>query len=140
MKILFFFCVFLCGSGLVASEDVFIKALIAHESNGNDRAVGDTHLANRAYGCLQVRKPCLDDVNRIYRTKYQVKDCIGNRELSVWICKAYLAIYAKESRLGRVPTAEDCARIWNGGPDGWKKESTLGYWEKVKKLLEKKNL
>ena len=36
------------------------------------------------------------------------------------------------------PTYEVYARIWNGGPDGWKKRSTLKYWKKVKKELKKK--
>ena len=31
---------------------------------------------------------------------------------------------------------ESCARIHNGGPNGWKKESTKKYWLKVKARLE----
>lgn len=36
---------------------------------------------------------------------------------------------------GKCPTAETYARIWNGGPDGWKKRSTVKYWKKVKKEI-----
>ena len=43
--------------------------------------------------------------------------------------------YATEHRLGRKVTQEDIARIHNGGPNGYKKESTEKYWSKVKKIL-----
>jgi hypothetical protein len=113
-----------------------IQALIAVESGGNDHAIGDRHLNNKAYGPLQIRQPCVDDVNRIWRTNYRAEDMLGNRQLSISVCKAYIALYATEKRLGRQPTAEDMARIWNGGPNGWKKSSTLSYWEKVRKYIK----
>ena len=43
--------------------------------------------------------------------------------------------YATKKRLGHNPTAEDIARIHNGGPNGFKKGGTEGYWEKVKNRL-----
>ena len=112
-----------------------IDALITVESNSDDDAIGDLHLKNKAYGCLQIRQPCVDDVNLRHGTSSKAEDCLGNRELSVWICEKYLEIYATKSRLGREPTDEDRARIWNGGPNGWKKETTEAYWAKVKKVL-----
>jgi hypothetical protein len=30
---------------------------------------------------------------------------------------------------------EDAARIWNGGPNGWKKKATDSYWQKVARAL-----
>lgn len=112
-----------------------IDALIQVESGGNDNAVGDKHLKRKAYGCLQIRQPCIDDINRRFGTVYTAEDCLGNRELSVWICERYLEIYAIKKRLGHEPTNEDRARVWNGGPSGWKKNSTLGYWKKIEKVL-----
>jgi Destabilase len=32
--------------------------------------------------------------------------------------------------------AETIARVHNGGPDGWRRDSTLGYWQKVKTCLQ----
>lgn len=116
-------------------SDRLVAALIAKESGGNDRAVGDRHLADKAYGCLQIRKPCVTDYNRAHGTSYRAADCIGNRELSVKICQWYIGNYATEKRLGRKPTDEDMARIWNGGPAGWKKKSTVSYWQGVKKRM-----
>ena len=42
--------------------------------------------------------------------------------------------YATERRLGHPATDEDIARIHNGGPNGYKHDSTLGYWEEVKEV------
>jgi hypothetical protein len=115
--------------------DRLIAALIQVESNGNDRAVGDRHLREMAYGPLQIRRPCVEDVNRRYRTNFKAQDALGNRELSVWICRTYILSYATKKQLGREPTLEDMARIWNGGPAGWKRESTIKYWKKVQRLM-----
>ena len=112
-----------------------IRALITVESRGNDHAIGDRHLTDKAYGCLQIRKPCLDDVNNTFGTKIRLDEVYGNRALSVWVCERYLQRYATRKALGREPTDEDRARIWNGGPTGWKHNSTLVYWSKVQKAL-----
>lgn len=121
-------------------SQALVDALIQVESGGDDVAVGDKNIKNPAYGCLQIRKPCVDDVNRVHGTDYRPEDCLDNRELSVWICERYIELYATEKRLGREPTDEDRARIWNGGPNGYKKKSTEGYWKKVEKRLEPRSL
>jgi hypothetical protein len=40
----------------------------------------------------------------------------------------YMRKYATEKRLGHKPTAEDIARIHNGGPKGFERNGTKGYW------------
>jgi hypothetical protein len=115
--------------------DTLIEAIIQVESGGDDNAIGDRHLINKAYGPMQIRKPYVDDVNRIYKTTYRAEDCLGNRDLSIDLFKKYMAIYATAKLLGHEPTQEDMARIHNGGPNGWKKLSTVPYWYKVKKYL-----
>ena len=57
-------------------------------------------------------------------------------DYSVRVFKAYMARYATVRRLGRKATAQDIARIHNGGPNGYKRNSTLAYWAKVKKELK----
>lgn len=122
-------------AGVEAKADTLVSALISVESGGDDNAVGDKALADKAYGCLQVRQPCVDDVNRKLGTSYHAEQCLGNRALSVRIFQAYIAMYATERRLGRAVTDQDRARIWNGGPSGWRRKSTLAYWAKVKKAM-----
>ena len=115
-----------------------IKALILVESGGDDSVVGDKHLRDKAYGPLQIRQPVCDDYNRVHGTNYRAGIVLGNRKLSEKICSWYTNHYATKSRLGRSPTDEDRARIWNGGPDGWKRSSTKAYWQKVSRELKKK--
>ena len=62
-------------------------------------------------------------------------DC-ENLEYSIEVFRRYTKRYATEKRIGRPPTAEDKARIWNGGPNGFKKKKkTDKYWNKVKEIL-----
>lgn len=112
------------GSG---PSDAEMAIHIYHESGGNDRAIGDRKLRDKAYGPLQIRQPVITDVNRRYGTKYRPEQMLGNRALSIEVAKKYWAIYATEKRLGRPVTAVDRAGIWNGGPNGWKSSATAKY-------------
>lgn len=62
------------------------------------------------------------------------KDCL-DKAYSESIIYTYWNRYCNERRLGRKPTDEDRARIHNRGPNGYKKESSLKYWKKVKAFL-----
>jgi uncharacterized protein (TIGR02594 family) len=110
-------------------------ALIQVESNGNDNAIGDTNLTNKAFGCLQIRLPVCIDVNKRFSTSITPEQMSGNRPLSIDTFEKYMLIYATKQRIGRAVTDQDRARIWNGGPNGFQRDSTLGYWEKVRHLL-----
>jgi hypothetical protein len=116
-------------------NDTLINALIAQESGGDDIAVGDLHLVDHAYGCLQIRLPVCQDVNRVFGLALQPQQMLGDRQLSIDTFTRYMQIYATERLLGHIPTQEDCARIWNGGPAGWKEPATLGYWQSVQKHM-----
>lgn len=114
-----------------------VCALIAVESGGDDYAVGD-HGA--AVGCLQIHEAVVRDVNqrlRIHPLLFANAERL-DRAQSIKICVFYLNHYATESRLGHTPTDEDYARIWNGGPNGYKNPRTYGYWNRVKTHLTAK--
>lgn len=83
---------------------------------------------------LQITKICIDDVNRLYGTSYTMLDALDKRR-SEEIAVLYLSYWAWKSK--QPLTAELCARIWNGGPNGWKKQCTVKYWHKVKRELAK---
>jgi len=114
-----------------------IKALIKVESGGKIGAVGDGGLA---VGVLQIHPIVIDDVNRIYKTKFTLKDRL-DPEKSKTICRLYLDYYGRQyaKKTGLKPTDEVLSRIWNGGPGGWKKQSTVKYWNKVKAYYGKDN-
>ena len=116
-----------------------IACLVRVESGGDLNAIGDKNLKDKAYGPLQIRKPACDDVNRKFGKRYAPEQCLGNLEISTEIFNLYMKMYATKARLGHVPTDEDCARIWNGGPNGWKKPSTEAYWQKALKEDSKRS-
>lgn len=66
-------------------------------------------------------------------TGYTYQNCMGSGsfEYSQKVGNAYMGRYATVGRLSHVPTNKDYARIHNGGPDGWRKDSTKAYAAKV---------
>jgi len=114
--------------------DKLIDALQDVESNNNPNAIGDN---GNAYGILQIWKPVIQDVNRVYNTNYTHKDAF-NPQKSRDIAKKYLNhygnIYTRNKKQN--PDYETLARIWNGGPTGYSKPSTNDYWNKVKGRLQ----
>ena len=106
-----------------------LAALLAVESGGNDRAVGDH---GRAIGALQIHAAVVQDVNRRHGTRYTHAGMTRRRD-AVAVATLYLGTYATRERLGRPVTDADRARIWNGGPDGWRKAATVAYAERVRR-------
>tara|TARA_R110000824_G_scaffold146414_7_gene315229 strand:- start:1573 stop:1995 length:423 start_codon:yes stop_codon:yes gene_type:complete len=133
----------------------FVLALIMQESGGNDRAIGD---GGASHGLLQIQEDCLIDANKWRKamglSQFKFPNDCYDRQKAEHILFAYLQQYTqarckekhtlvsqlKEGeyywRTGKPPTWEDYARIWNGGPNGYKKQATLKYWGKLKKALE----
>lgn len=108
-----------------------IPAIAAVESNNNSNAHNSQE---DAVGLLQIRKICVDDVNRFSPIKYTYQDR-WDAGKSKEIFVRYVGHYGTLERLGRKPTQEDYARIWNAGPNGYKKDSSKKYWIKVKNKL-----
>ena len=120
---------------------ILIPLLIAVESGGNDAALGDYCKKTgeyKAVGCLQIHKIVVDDVNRIQKKEVFTYNDRYDRRKSSRIAEIYLSHYgARYKRIaGQEANAEVLSRIWNGGPNGYKKESTVKYWKKVEKLLK----
>jgi hypothetical protein len=114
-------------------SSTFFAVLIALESHGNRLAVGDSH---RSLGVLQIQSAVITDVNRIYGYRFDHQDAYDVTSSKV-ILASYLNHYCTKERLGREPTEEDAARIWNGGPDGWRKRATLPYLKKYRDYRKK---
>ncbi len=109
-----------------------LAAIIMVESGGRPNpprgAAGEV-------GPLQITTVLVDDLRRHgYTFTYQ---CRHDRDRSIEMFYAYMGIYATARRLGREPTPQDFARIWNGGPNGWRKPVTIRYWHKVVAELRK---
>jgi len=108
-----------------------LLALATVESGGRANAVGD---AGAAFGVLQIHECVVIDVNRFAGTNYTHTDAFEPEKAKA-MAHIYLNGYVTETRLGRKPTTEDYARVWNGGPNGFKNPKTLKYWLKVQANL-----
>lgn len=130
----------LVSSGNNLSE--IIPVLKQVETNGDDKAIGDN---GKAFGVLQIHKICVDDVNRIYGTKYTHQDAF-NEACAEEIFILYISYGIKifKNKYNKEPTEQDIVRMWNGNCyNGYKKKSTVKYYErykKFKKIFLKKNI
>ena len=108
-----------------------LAAIRVVESNNNPDAVGDS---GNAIGVYQIWEVYWKDATERSGLDGKYLDCY-NASYADKVVRCYMDRYATEKRLGRPVTQEDIARIHNGGPNGWKKDSTNKYWTKVKKIL-----
>ena len=114
------------------SHIFLLESICKVESNCDSYAIGDN---GNAIGAYQIWKNYWQDActfrdNDDLRLSDGYESCYG-KEYSEKVVLAYWNRYATMKRLGRTPTDEDRARIHNGGPNGYKKDSTLKYWKKV---------
>jgi len=118
----------------VITDKHLVTALIFVESRGNDSAIGDRHLVGEeAVGALQIRPIMVREVNRILRIqksdiRFTLKDRF-DRAKTIEMFYVWKNYHHKDSE------PEVIARNWNGGPRGYKRNSTLKYWNKVEKQL-----
>ena len=110
-----------------------IDALIIVESQGNDSAIGDTHLGSPSIGVLQIRPIMVREVNRILKLKgtkhrYKMSDR-WDRDKSIEMFRIWQEFHHDDSNY------EEIARSWNGGPNGPKNPKTYSYWKKVENQL-----
>ena len=114
------------GAVQVHNFNDLLAAIAQVESSGDPNAVNKKE---NAVGLYQIRPIYLKDVNRILGySKFKLADRY-DPELSQQMVSAYLLHY------GRNKSLEAMARINNGGPKGYKKQSTLKYWAKIQRVL-----
>lgn len=106
--------------------------------NGKYFGDQDEYGVYRAYGPLQIWNIIVNDVNKIYQTKYTHEDA-HNLVKAKDICKKYLINYIKEAQrnLKRPLTYQEIGMLWNGGPNGYKstKPNRLDYGERFQNLM-----
>ena len=105
-----------------------VDALILVESGGNTYAVNEKE---NACGCLQIRPIMLREVNRILRKQNNDKRFTKEDRWSCGLSQEMFYIWRNYHHENS--SDEVIARNWNGGPRGYKKQSTEHYWNKVQK-------
>ncbi len=94
------------------------------ESGNDQNAINEKE---QAYGAAQIRQCKLTDYNRQTRNHYSLADCL-DPAISRRIYMHFAAMY-NPSEL------EQVSRVWNGGPRGMEKKSTVQYWNRILKNL-----
>jgi hypothetical protein len=113
-------------------------ATVAVESGGDPWAY---NASSGATGIVQIRTTCLVDCNRIARLQgLDVQFVLSDRldpEKSRQMWQLYLGYYRDKytEETGDAATDEVCARMWKGGPTGWRKASTTGYWQRIQAVM-----
>ncbi len=128
------------------SLDNLLDSIEWVESRGDANAVGDN---GEAIGAYQIHKIYVREVNRILKLQGSDKRFTyadrWDKQKSREMVKIYLGHYGawcwedsskKSVEMNLLKIFEVCARIHNGGPQGYKKPETKKYWEKVKARLE----
>jgi len=105
-----------------------VDALILVESSGNPNAFNKKE---NACGCLQIRPIMLREVNRILRKQNNDKRFTKEDRWSCGLSQEMFYIWRNYHH--KDSSDEVIARNWNGGPRGYKKQSTEHYWNKVQK-------
>jgi hypothetical protein len=112
------------------TKEQFYHALLQVESSGNlNPPDGDN---GKAIGPFQIWEVYWKDsgISNAYQDVRKIdiaKKCV----------EGYMSRYAKThwSNSMSISDIEICARIHNGGPNGYKNSNTLGYWNKFKSHL-----
>ena len=113
------------GEIIDAKDTKLVDAIIHVESRGDSMAYNKRE---NAVGVLQIRPIMLREVNRLLGyNKYTLKDR--------WSKAKSIEMFNVIKEHTTNPTDEKLARNWNGGWNGYKKQSTLKYWNKVKEQL-----
>lgn len=103
------------------------------ESYNGRELVGDHGMSRGVY---HIQACYIKDVNRVYSTKFTLVDR-DDPVKAHRIVRLYLAHYGRvyNKTTGKPVTCEVLARIHNGGPEGWRKKSTLKHWKRVERAM-----
>jgi hypothetical protein len=132
--------------GVTVSSNL-LHAIAMVESGNRNGVMGDLHRKDGkyAYGCMQVRKPYLQDVMKFYgkecKAKYgrllTLEDMKWSTDKSKWVVSKYLQYWGGvyEKRTGMKATPETLMRIHNGGPNSWDKKKFPSLYSSTSKYV-----
>ena len=114
-------------------DDTLWSAICQVESSGNPSAYNRTE---QAVGISQIRPIVVDDLNRIFGEDTWTLEDRWCPEKSREIFFQYTGYWIR--RFAIADSRENRSRIWNGGPRGYQRSSTVPYWDRVRKQIEKR--
>ena len=128
-------------------DAAFWAAIRKVETGGSEDPLNVVGDQGRSIGPYQIMKAYYDDavqqnpsLTNGGRLTYENVRGPGSINYGMEVGNAYMERYATVCRLCRKPTNQDFARIHNGGPNGFKKESTIEYWRRVESCLKMQDI
>jgi hypothetical protein len=113
----------------------FINAIGHIETLNTDSLIGDS---GRAYGRYQMHAVCVKGSGLKDLLNYQHKDMFDSvKSDHVFWAAMGVHCYTYAQKHGKYPNLGELARMWNGGPNGHKKQSTLNYLKKFEQCQRK---
>ena len=106
------------------------EAIVWRESRGQVDAFNP---AEKAAGIIQIRPCVIADLNRVAGCERWILDDRWCPAKSWMIFREYTGHWI--TRFGLEDTPENRARIFNGGPRGYRKTSTVEYWRSVEERI-----
>ena len=107
--------------------DRLFDAIVEVESRGNPHAVGD---GGKAHGLAQAWRGAWQDGCKALGVHWDYATGVRDPRKCSKIFYAYTSLYGAK-------TDQQRARIWNGGPGGDRRKSTLAYWGKVRRAMRR---
>ena len=114
------------------TDDPLWRAVVRVESGGNARAYNKS---SDAAGIAQITRRLVDDCNRIVGERRFSHDDRWSPRASREMFEIYTRFWGRhyEDETGKRCSDEIRARIWNGGPEGYKLGATQEYWARVRR-------
>ena len=113
-------------------DSEFIRKIGQIESNNTDSVI---EANGHGYGRYQIYNVCVKGSGMTDLLGYSHNDMF-NHEKSQHVFWATMGIFCHTyaQKHGHYPTYEELARMWCGGSEGYKKNATLNYLHKFRKL------
>lgn len=113
-------------------DSEFIAKIGSIETGGTDSITAEHGMGVGRYGIYNV---CVKGSGMMDMLCYEHMDMVS-KEKSDHVFWAMMGIFCYQyaQKNGRYPSYEDLARMWAGGPTGYKKDSTLKYLRKFKTI------
>tara|TARA_R100001443_G_scaffold14168_1_gene24081 strand:- start:286 stop:726 length:441 start_codon:yes stop_codon:yes gene_type:complete len=118
---------------------------IKQVETGNGSGIGVKGDGGRAAGPLQIHRIYHIDAAERDRSLTDYQRCLTDRAYSERVVRAYMRRYCRsqaarlDAGTATLHDVERVARCHNGGPKGYRKKATLGYWHKVRSHLKTKS-
>jgi hypothetical protein len=121
----------LLGAQTLQEKNKIFLAVYGVESNYGKDTIPKLKSDIRSRGLMQITPILINDLNDIYSTHFILSD----RHV---YSKCVTMFFLYQNHYNKEWNFEKAARIWNGGPDGMNKKSTIVYWNKIQNVMKSK--